>query len=80
MEVKFPAMQATIGKRKYYATTMALSEVPRFFKFNDWTQFEPQQRAQRVLNVARVPEITKYILDNEDGYIFSSITASYNCH
>src|SRR6266568_3771891 len=79
MKVKFPAMQATIGKRQYYATTMALSEIPRFFKFNDWAQFEPQQRAQRVLNVVRVPEITKYILDNDDGYIFSSITASYNC-
>jgi DNA sulfur modification protein DndB len=79
MKVKFPAMQATIGKRQYYSTTMALSEIPRFFKFNDWAQFEPQQRAQRVLNVTRVPEITKYILDNENGYIFSSITASYNC-
>lgn len=79
MKVNFPAMQATIGKRRYYVTTMALSEIPRFFKFNDWAQFEPQQRAQRVLNVTRVPEITKYILDNEDGYIFSSITASYNC-
>lgn len=77
MKVKFPGMKAEIGKRKYYATTMALSEIPRFFKFNDWSQFEPSQRAQRVLNESRVPEITKYILDNEDGYIFSSITASF---
>jgi len=58
---------------------MALSEIPHFFKFNDWVQFEPSQRAQRVLNASRVPEIVKYILDNEDDYIFSSITASYNC-
>jgi DNA sulfur modification protein DndB len=36
-------------------------------------------RAQRVLNVTRVPEITQYILGNEDGFIFSSITASYSC-
>jgi len=78
MKVKFPAMKAIIGKREYYATTMALSEIPRFFKFNDWAQFEPSQRAQRVLNELRVPEIAKYILDNEDGYIFSSITASFN--
>src|SRR6266487_123527 len=79
MQVQFPAMEATIGKKKYYATTMALSEIPRFFKFNDWEQADPSMRAQRVLNTARVPEITKYILDNEDGYLFSSITASYNC-
>lgn len=79
MKVKFPAMQATIGNRQYYSTTMALSEIPRFFKFNDWEQADPSLRAQRVLNASRIPEITKYILDNEDGYIFSSITASYNC-
>ncbi|MCL4489164.1 MAG: DNA sulfur modification protein DndB [Chloroflexi bacterium] len=78
MKVQFPAMRACIGKRDYYATTMALAEIPRFFKFNDWSQFEPSQRAQRVLNESRVPEVTKYILDNEDGYIFSSITASFN--
>jgi DNA sulfur modification protein DndB len=78
MKVKFPAMKANIGKREYFATTMALSEIPRFFKFNDWAEFEPSQRAQRILNESRVPEIAKYILDNEDGYIFSSITASFN--
>jgi len=58
---------------------MALSEIPRFFKFNDWEQADPSLRAQRVLNTSRVPEIAKYIVDNEDGYIFSSITASYDC-
>ncbi len=78
MKVSFPALKGTIGKRKYYATTMALSEVPRFFKFTDWSAADPSLRAQRVLNTSRVPEITKYILDNEDGYLFSSITASYN--
>lgn len=79
MKVQFPALKGILGKRPYYATTMALSEVVRFFKFNDWGQVDPSLRAQRVLNVSRVPEITKYILDNEDGYIFSSITASYTC-
>src|SRR6266511_2669905 len=78
MKVTFPALRGTIGRRQYYATTMALSEIPRFFKFNDWEQAAPSLRAQRVLNTARVPEIAKYILDNEDGYLFSSITASYN--
>ncbi len=79
MKVEFPAMKGVIGKREYFVTTMALSEIPRFFRFNDWAQFEPSQRAQRVLNESRVPEVAKYILDNEDGYIFSSITASYSC-
>lgn len=78
MKVQFPAMKAVMGKREYYITTMALSEIPRFFKFNDWEQVDPSLRAQRVLNVSRVPDITRYIVENEDGYIFSSITASYS--
>ncbi len=77
MKVRFPALKGRIGGRDYYATMMALSEVPRFFKFNDWEQIDPQARAQRALNLSRIPDITKYILENEDGYIFSSITASY---
>lgn len=77
MKVRFPALKGRIGGRDYYATLMSLSEVPRFFKFNDWEQIDPQARAQRALNLTRIPDITKYILDNEDGYIFSSITASY---
>jgi DNA sulfur modification protein DndB len=72
-------MKGHMGGRDYYATNMALSEVPRFFKFNDWEQQEPSLRAQRVLNVGRIPEITNYMLENEEGYLFSSITASYNC-
>lgn len=79
MKVTFPAMKGHMGGRDYYATNMALSEVPRFFKFNDWEQQEPSLRAQRVLNVGRIPEITNYMLENEEGYLFSSITASYNC-
>lgn len=78
MKVTFPAMRGRIGGREYFATIMALSEIPRFFKFNDWEQFSPELRAQRVLNEGRVPVIAKYITDNEDSYLFSSITASYS--
>ena len=78
MKVTFPAMRGVIGKREYYATMMALSEIPHLFKFNDWEQCTPELRAQRVLNKSRVPDIANYILNNEDGYLFSSITASYN--
>jgi hypothetical protein len=35
----------------------------------------PEQRAQRVLLRKRVAEITKCILDNEDSWVFSSLTA-----
>jgi len=76
MKVTFPAMRGTMGGRQYYATVFSMAEIPRLFKFTEWEQFTPELRAQRVLNVSRVPDIAKYILDNEDGYLFSSIAAS----
>ncbi len=79
MKVSFPVMKGGIGGRQYYSLMVSLSEVPRLFKFNDWEQCTPELRAQRVLNKARVPDIAKYIVENEDGYLFSSITASYSC-
>jgi DNA sulfur modification protein DndB len=79
MKVKFPAMQATIGQRTYYACVMKLSEIPQLFTFWDWIECTPEDREQRVLNEKRIPDIARYILENEDGYLFSSITASYKC-
>ncbi len=36
----------------------------------------PEFRAQRILNTSRIPEITDYIINNPDDYVFSSLTAS----
>lgn len=56
-----------------------LANVPKLFQFKDWAELPPEQRAQRVLQKNRIPEITQYILENEDGYLFSSLTASFDC-
>jgi DNA sulfur modification protein DndB len=79
MKVSFPVMRGNMGGRHYYSVLISLSEIPHLFKFNDWEHCTPELRAQRVLNKARIPDITKYMLDNEEGYLFSSITASYSC-
>ena len=79
MRVSFPAMEGVIGGRTYYSCLMKLATIPKMFTFRDWAEFTPEQREQRVLNRKRIPDIAKYILDNEDGYLFSSITASYKC-
>src|SRR6266498_4103186 len=79
MILSFPAMRGRMGKRAFYVTMVKLSLVPKLFKFRDWAELPPEQRAQRVIQKTRIPEITQYILDNEDGYLFSSLTASYNC-
>ena len=79
MTLTFPAMHGVMGRRDYYVAIMKLALVPKLFKFRDWAELPPEQRAQRVLQKSRIPEITQYILQNEDGYLFSSLTASYNC-
>src|SRR5882762_7681125 len=79
MKVSFPTMQGTIGQRTYYSCLMKLNAIPKMFTFRDWAEFTPEDREQRVLNQKRVPQIAKYITENEDGYLFSSITASYRC-
>lgn len=68
-----------MGRRDYYVAMVKLSLIPKLFKFRDWAELPPEQRAQRVIQKSRIPEITQYILENEDGYLFSSLTASYNC-
>lgn len=79
MEVTFPAMRGKMGKRDYFVTMVKLGLLPKLFTFRDWAELPPEQRAQRVLQKSRVPEITRYILENEDGYLFSSLTASFDC-
>lgn len=79
MKVSLPAMRGQMGGRTYYATLVKLNAIPMMFKFTDWAGAMPEDREQRVLNQKRIPDIASYITENEDGYIFSSITASYKC-
>jgi DNA sulfur modification protein DndB len=77
MYVHVPAMKGKMGSRTYYACLMPLSAMPNLFKFTDWAGFAAEDREQRVLNEKRVPDLANYILENEDDYLFSAITASY---
>lgn len=77
MEVHVPAMRGKMGSRTYYSCLMPLNAVPQFFKFTDWSGMLPEDREQRVLVQKRVPDLAAYITENEDDYLFSSITASY---
>src|ERR1700735_3869537 len=77
MQVHVPAMRGKMGSRTYYSCLMPLNAVPQFFKFTDWSGMLPEDREQRVLVEKRIPELASYITENEDDYLFSSITASY---
>ena len=79
MKISFSVLRGAMGGRSYYSLLVPLSEVPHLFRIGDWTGVTPALQRQRVLNKAAVSTITKYILDNHDRYLFSSITASYSC-
>jgi DNA sulfur modification protein DndB len=66
-----------MGTRAFYVGMFKLREIPRYFEFRDWSGLPPEMRAQRKLNPKRVPEIARYIVDNPDDFVFSSLTASF---
>ncbi|WP_207622006.1 DNA sulfur modification protein DndB [Alienimonas californiensis] len=71
----FPAIRGIQAGREYYISMCPLRLVPKLFTFDN-EELPPELRAQRALNKGRLPEITRYVLDNPDDYCFSAITAS----
>jgi DNA sulfur modification protein DndB len=74
-EYIFPAIRGIQAAREYYVSMCPLRLIPKIFLFDE-EELVPELRAQRVLNKARVPEISHYILQNRNSYVFSAITAS----
>ena len=77
MHLQFPAMRGQMGSRTYYACLVPMNAIPKLFKFTNWAGISPEDREQRILNTKRIPDLKSYILENEDEYLFSAITASY---
>ncbi|AOM83523.1 DNA sulfur modification protein DndB [Salisediminibacterium beveridgei] len=71
----FPAVRGLQAKRQYYIAMCPLKLIPKLFLFDE-EEIPVEYRSQRVINRRRIPEISNYILENPDDYVFSSITAS----
>jgi DNA sulfur modification protein DndB len=71
----FPALRGTQAGREYFVAMCPLKLLPRIFLFDE-APLPPELRAQRTLNTARVPDIARYVLENQGDYAFSAITAS----
>lgn len=71
----FPAIRGVQAKEEYYVAMCPLEVISKIFQSID-EELPPEFRAQRILNKARIPEITGYIINNPDSYVFSSLTAS----
>lgn len=71
----FTAIRGIQAGAAYYVIMVPLKVVPKLFRFDDESVPAPL-RAQRVLNVARVPTIARYITENPNEYILSSLCTS----
>ena len=71
----FTALRGKQAGRWYYSAMCPLKIVPRMFQFLD-EDMPAELRAQRILNKSRIPEMSRYLIENPSEYIFSSITAS----
>ena len=71
----FPVIRGLQARREYYVAMWSLRMLRQISIFDE-DELPPELRAQRTLNKARIPEISGYILDNPDGYVFSALTVS----
>jgi len=74
-EYVFPAISGVQAGKQYFITMCPVHLIPKLFLFNE-EELLPELRAQRTLNKARIPEMSRYILNNRDNYVFSALTAS----
>lgn len=74
-EYVFPAIRGVQAGREFFISMCPLRLIPKLFLFDE-DELVAELRAQRVLNKGRLPELSRYILDNPDSYVFSALTAS----
>ena len=72
---RFPVVKGIQAKREYYIAMIPLKMIPKLFP-QDGEYVPPEYHAQRKLNEARIPVISKYILSNRENYVFSALAAS----
>ena len=73
----FPAVKGIQAKANYYICMIPLGLLLKLFPFES-DAVDPEYRAQRRLNLSRIPEIKNYILSNRESYIFSALCASFD--
>lgn len=80
----FPAVKGIQAGREYFIAMVPLGLLNKLFNMEE-EYLLPEYRAQRTINEARIPEISNYILENLNTYVFSALSASidgkfdFNC-
>lgn len=73
--ITFPVIRGLQARREYFVAMWTLRMLRQISIFDE-DELPPELRAQRTLNKARIPEISGYIRDNPDDYVFSALTVS----
>jgi DNA sulfur modification protein DndB len=73
--LNFPVIRGVQARREYYVAMWSLRLMRQVSIFNE-DELSPELRAQRTLNKARIPEMSGYVIDNPDDYVFSALTVS----
>lgn len=71
----FPAVRGVQANSTYYISMVPCKLLKRLFIIDN-NDTLPEYRAQRKLNLNRIPEIKDYILNNRNSYVFSALAAS----
>lgn len=71
----FPAVKGMQADSYYYIAMVPCGLLSKLFLVDN-NDILPEYRAQRKLNLNRIPEITNYILNNRSSYVFSALAAS----
>lgn len=71
----FPAIRGIQAEREFYVTMCPLRLIPKILLYDE-DELVPEMRAQRTLNLGRIPELSCYITKNRSDYVFSALTAS----
>ena len=74
--LSFPAIRGIQAKREFYSIMCTFATIYNHFKFNEDPKIPTRLKTQRKLRENRIPDIANYILNNDDNYVFSSITVS----
>lgn len=75
----FPAIRGIQAGREYYVAMCPFNILPKMMQMGE-EELPPELRAQRELNGARIPQIARYLIENRNNYVLSSITASIDGH
>ena len=71
----FPVIRGLQAHREYFVAMWSLRMLRQISIFDE-DELPPELRAQRTLNKTRIPEISQYIIDNPNDYVFSALTVS----